>query len=472
MEPGVLGVDVCSDRLAVVEVSSASGAPALMRCATAEVPHEAADNAVAAILQTTLDDGGFLGRSAVIGLGEEQGFVECRSVEHEQTAAGEPAYDKRYAVDGWRTDSGWIVRGVAQRDDVDRAMRIATQAGLQPLGVELRSMACLTALGLLEQREPSDSVLGIVLDASAVTLALVDGEVLRVVQSEAHRWRHAGEDSLLTINRLLRLAAMSGLVVRPKKALLIARAEDQGDLARIESVIGASVSTVHPGLAGGLDLRGVDMEDPAAYAASAGLALEAIAEQARKPGARRRENGRRPLNFMVESAAPARKMPTWLRATVAVGVVVLLVVGGLGLWAGITSGRLAELKDKHSRLLDPMHTSPQRLALWRAVRAWVPRAEGGRRLPVRPILKAVANAFPPTQHAFVSWMEVEQSEPGEAVVIRLRGRSRDTQVLYEFVSRLNAEDSPFEHAALGQVDVLSDESAYGNQFTVSFHVKS
>lgn len=489
----VLGVDFCGDHIRVVEVrrEDAAGRAVLTRRACRTVPAGAESATVAASVRKMLEEGGFVARAAVFGLPKGRGFLRHQGLDQ---AEAERFSQADYVTDGWAASTGGEVVGVASRADVGRLAEIAGQAGLELLGVDLRSLGCLRSLGLLggaggeaapdvqapDQSRPAggapevSSLLGLVIGESEVTMGLVDRGAVLSVQT---RQRAAASDRLDRWNSALASAEQMARVVElaqpgasPDSARVIVNEADRQVARSLAGRLGVPVELVRPGADAGLAVEGDKLEESADYAAAIGLALAGLRELSLAARGRR-DRAAGQLNFLRAGRAPARRWaPSRRHAVAAVaGVIVILLVvaGGFALRK---RGRLSELQGRYEQYavnLQQWRRAQQRLG---AAGSWVAPPLGGRRLAHRRIYEAISDLFP-LKDAYVHRAVIEPAQAGPGVNVRLEGRARQSGVLHEFVSRLNA--SPlFSRASLGPVADDAEESDFPKRFSVTFSLRA
>ena len=224
---------------------------------------------------------------------------------------------------------------------VSRRRPAIAAAGLEPVAVELRAMACLTALGLPNQPPEGVSV-GVILGDPTVTLALVEDDAVLSVQSRDARAASggapetgAGEEkpppgegplqrwsgALDTCEQLFRLTEISHPEVASATVRAIVNEAERPGARALAERLGVTVEVVPAGSGRDLVVEArppageagatTDGEDFAArqadFAAAVGLALEG-AEVLRSGVPRGRRDARpRPLNFLRAPARPRRR---------------------------------------------------------------------------------------------------------------------------------------------------------------------
>ena len=467
---GILGVDFCSDRLNVVQVRQGPSGPVLDRWVTVAVPPSAHPADVAGILRKTLQREGFSAAAAVFGLPEDRGFAQCFS--SVQGAQPKPLSMADYVTDSWELSDGRQVRGVAGRADVNRLIDIAAQSLLELIAIELRPMACLTALGLMKDARAKQPVLGLVIDSMQITLAVVHREAPVLLES---RIRPQGADArkgLKTAAQMVRLAQMSGMPAEPAEARIIAGEVDDDSLQEFQDSLGLPVNVVPAGGGAKLEISGEGFDHSADYAAAIGLALEGLQQGSRPKSVPRRTAHPRPLNFLQAPVKPRRRFTlTWSKGVAAVAVLILIAVVRLAFTANATRHELETLEAGLRQVKGQVSDEPDPMDLWRAVRSWVAQVEKGQRVAQRPILDEITKHFPPTNQAYVTLLEIRRS--AQTVTVTLTGRSRDRQLPYDFVDKLNASDMFDKAKVKGEVATETDtkKSLFDTRFSVVFDLR-
>jgi Tfp pilus assembly protein PilN len=471
----VLGVDFRGDRLNVVQVRQEDvpqrGTPpsqtpgprlVLTHRASLTIPAAAESAALAAALGKMLNEGGFTATAAVLGLPRGRGFLRCQPGGQEAVAGFSPT---DYVLDGWRSDDGREVVGVAARADVTRLVEIAHQASLQPIAVELRSLGCVRALGLLDQPAAEGAVLGVILGDSDVTAALAEGQVLLAVQT---RLREGGADqldrwngALRSVEQMFRLIQMTQAGVTAQAVRLIVNAPDRQAAKHLADRVGVPVQAVWPGADLSLSFEAGELAEPAEYAAAIGLALEGLQEI---PAA----TGR--LNFLRPRAEPRRRWTlSWRHAAIAAAAAVVVAMAATVGYVKHRHSRLGQLQAEQDQLSQRLRQGGLAERRWRAAGPWLARADGGQRISHRRICDAITELFP-TQDAYVRNVVIRPAEEGRDVTIDLSGRTRQRQVVHEFVSQLNRSPM-FARARLGPVVDDAEESNFPTRFSVTFHLR-
>jgi hypothetical protein len=459
----ILGIDVQIGRVHVVEVSR-GGEPVVARARTAELPADADAAEVAAVLRRLRAEGGLRARRAVIGLPAGRGFVQC----HGGAGGLEALAETHYVRDTWTGASGWRVTGVAARADVTRALEIAAQADLEPVGVELWAMGCLTALGLLEAPAEGAPLLGLVLGEREVFGALAAGGVPLAVHHRplppaegALERRQAVLEAAQRVVRTLRLARPEGQDAT-REARAIAREADRALLADLSERLGAAVMAVRPGQARGLHVGAQASFDAAAHAAAVGLALEGLDHSGRRRGAPG-------LNFLApQQARRPRRRLRWRHAAVAAAAVLLAAAVALGVHGWRRHAALTVLQEEADELAPRVAAARQAARQWRTVRRWVSPASGGRRAEAWRLYREVAAQFPALDEAY--WRELHLQSPSEGSgppELRLIGQVRARDVPIDAVRRLNASPR-FTRARVVDVQDRPDEAGYPKQFIITF----
>jgi len=271
--------------------------------------------------------------------------------------------------------------------------------------------------------------------------------------------------------RMFRLAQMAGLPTQPAKACLLAENGDATSLGHLEAQLGIPVQIVRPGQFAGLTEADPPLENPARYAAAIGLALEALRSQTKATATKMDQA--RPFNFLTRRRRSRKKISlSWRGALLAAGVLVAIALSataGRALVKYLEMARLQEQYDRLAPLQAQQQEAQQRL---QAVRSWIAQDKGGQRTKYLPILVAITELFPSTSEAYVTSLEIRTDSQTQELMVRLDGRSRGTEVLYEFVSRLN-NSQMFDKAQLGRIlDQPDTSSAFVKRFSVTFGLRS
>ncbi|MBS3734627.1 MAG: hypothetical protein KGY99_06845 [Phycisphaerae bacterium] len=464
----VLGVDFTAERLLAVQLRRESAGPVITRCAAREVPPDADAATVGDVVRGLLSDEGFTASAAVFGIPAGRGF--CRS------ADATPAPDAAHQVYDDGVDArGEPIRAVALRSDVDRLREIAAAAPVELQAVTLRALGCLRATRPADGGETGE--LTVVVGRDTVTLLLTDDG--RLVA--AHTRRRDASDGRVDgyvqtvglVTRMVHLATTVHPEARGTAVRVVVNADDRPAAQRLPERLGVDVQQLACGRADGLSAA---TETPVAeawsreagdFTAAVGLALQALGPAAGEIGPTAAGRAAWRVNLLrKQGARPQRRLMTRRRVALAVAGVVIAALVALGTWAGVTSARLAALRDRRAALDERLAGDRQMLARWRHLRRWRPGAADGARVPLAERLATVGEAFP-NGRAYAPSLRLTRREAG--LSLRVDGRARPTageDPVYRFAERLNAA-AGFQNAAPGAISEVSDPRGYTRTFSVT-----
>lgn len=459
-EKNMLGVDISAGSLRVVELGLDARGFVLRRCGQASIPESAEPSDMAAILEELLEHNGMSAREGCFSLPVSAGFVKC-------TAPGEnpPPTGLDQIIDSWTCETGETVCGIASRREIEKISVIAGRAGVKPVGITLRTMACMKALGLWDEKE-SAPLLGVVVDDATVAMAFLEGQAIKNIQSRPLDNRHRNE-VLQSIGQLFRLMKLANADFQPSKVMLLWDACSEEDRLAIEGAIEAEVSLRRnnwrpaDGQSDLFDLGG-------RYIAAVGLAMQAIdrADQGKADAPLPRN-----FDFAIRPEKNRKSIKLtwkqWLKLSVAV---VGIIVGVMLVEVVFKKISLWNLKQKYAKLEPQINQRQEMRRLITQARPWMNSARGGSRPAYRHVYDAINDLLPATDQAYVTWLEISMDNTLGKQVVRIDGRSTGTDTLYEFVSRLN-NSLLFEKAELGTVtDIPDANNPFGKKWTVTFEV--
>ncbi len=459
----ILAVDLCSDGLKVVQMTQSAQAVVMSHWASAKFPVDADAGQVASALTDALREGGFTATSAIFGLPADRGFVQCR-LPGESGSAKSPE-KLNYVTDSWILPNGGQVMGVASRDDIARMQQIAALASLELVAVELRSVACLTALGILEVSNTEGPVLGIVADEDSVMLSLVDNGSPIVVQSRV-RPEPRSQDVVSSITQTYRLAKISGLNVEPAYATVICPQLSNGALDKLQSGLGVPVAVGSP-VEDRVEMAGGGPDVPADYAAAVGLGLEGLEHKA-KPGHHPGRTSRSgSLNFLKLPAKRPKFVFTWRQAIALAAMLLVVIAVALRVDLANRQRKLKSLRGQYARREPELKSRQARIAKCKLLREYVSQANYGTRMSHSRVVDEVRELFPDKDEAYLTRLAMKFDVDQLRWVMTLTGHSSDSEVLYEFVKELS-ESKMFEKAELAVVDDIPETSgAFTKRFTIT-----
>lgn len=464
----ILGIDLCPDHLSVVQIHRQPQGPVMTHAAFTRLPANQTPLQIADSLKETIAKNGFTTNQAVISLPFNKGFVQSSPPDLKSQRQVLPQQD--HMVDSWMASDGTIVRATAGREDVSRCQEIAALAGLQLLGIDLHSTAALTTAGFWSP--DSAAQVALVFSQHTITLGLMQGQTLRSAQTNI---RHdTGGDwkrDLTAAQSMLRLMQLSQIRIPARTPCLVVNCPHEELASALQEQTDLEIRSIHPGEPAGLKIACDGVESLAPYVTAIGLALSGLKIASQPKTMSASSTGPRPFNFLKLSGEKEGGFSlNWRQALTAACVVLaalLIVTAGYALRK---HNERSQLQAEYNRLAPLIAEYEQALHLRIGVRQWVPLLEEGKRPTSRPIIDAITELFPSTDQTYVSWVEIRLDDQGQ-MLVRLEGRSRNSEVLYEFVSRLN-NSRMFAKATLGQVvDIPDTTSPYVKKFTVTFALR-
>lgn len=455
----ILGVDICRGSLRAAELQRDSEGYVLRRCCQVPLCNATDAAAAAGVLRELLSQNDFTAKRAVFSLGGESCFLRYG----DETLLDEVEEDS--VCDSWKCSNGSYVVAMARKNASHRIGVIAARAGLSLEGIDMRSMACMQAAGMLGIYA-GKVTLAFTVDDNFVTMGVFEGQAVRLLQSrEPNSYSH--DDILKTIGQMYRLVRLANADIRPTRVRILWDGCDKNEVASLKELfelddveLVAHQWRPADGQSDLFDLGG-------RYIAAVGLAMEPLAA----PGPKHQPELPRPFDFSLK---PARRKKifrlTRKRIITACGVILLLILAALIIEVATRQIKLSRLRSQYEELEPVISRYQERSKLWQSVRPWVAADKQGRRPAYRPVLDAVSDLLPTTDQAYIMRMEMKIDPETQAQTVRLEGRSSGTEVLYEFVSRLN-ESQLFDKAKLGTVTNIPDStSVYGKKWSVTFSI--